>query len=168
MNKDMDEEPSRWQRVIAIPFILIIFLFFSPLFIIFGIVHFITGKRLGSKFRIKWGPEGKFILFVYSESPNWQEYIEENIIPKLEPNVVTLNWSRRSEWKENEPLEAKVLYHWGGDSEFNPLAVVFPKKGKVETIRFFKAFKDYKHGNSKLLKQQEDNLFQLVARLKSS
>jgi hypothetical protein len=162
----MAEETTKWQRIIAAPFIIIIFLFFSPLFIIFGIIHFVTSKRLSSKFKSKWEPEGKFILFVYSESPNWQEYIEENIIPKLQPNVVTLNWSSRSEWKDNEPLEAKVLNHWGGDREFNPLAVVFPKKGKVETIRFFKAFKDYKHGNNKLLKQHEDKLFQLVAQLK--
>jgi hypothetical protein len=164
----MAEETTKWQRIIAAPFVIVIFLFFSPLFIIFGIIHFVTGKRLSSIFKSKWGPEGKFILFVYSESPNWQEYVEENIVPKLQPNVVTLNWSKRSEWQDNERLEAKVMKHWGGSREFNPLAIVFPEKGKVETIRFFKAFKDYKHGNNKLLKQQEDTLFHLVAKLKSS
>ena len=164
----MAKELSKWQRIVGAPIIAVIFLLASPFFIVFGIIHYITGKQLSKKFKTKWEPEEKFILFVYSESPNWQEYIEKNIIPKLQPNVTTLNWTKRSEWKDDEPLEAKVLKHWGGDREYNPLAVVFPKKGKVETVRFFKAFKDYKHGNDKLLKQQEDNLYQIVARLKAA
>ena len=88
-----------------------------------------------------------------------QEYIEQNIIPRIEAKAVFLNWSNRSEWKKRKPLEAKALFHWGGSSEFNPMAIVFVPGWKVETVRFHQAFKDYKHGKNELLKEKEEELY---------
>lgn len=101
-------------------------------------------------------------MLVYSESPNWQDYIEANWLPRLRSHAVILNWSDRNDWKQAKPLEAKILRHWGGYSEFNPMAVYFPRVGKVKTIRFFKAFRDFKHGKERSLKQAESELFAIV------
>ena len=117
---------------------------------------------LNIRFRVKWGKKGKNILFVYSESPNWQQYIETNIVPRIDKKAVLLNWSKRSEWKNKKPLEAKILEHWGGEREFNPLAVVFMPKGMVKVIRFHKAFKDYKHGKEALLSNKEAELYGIL------
>ncbi len=120
---------------------------------------FFYGAWLRFRFVQRWKPENKHILFVHSESPNWEQYIEDNITPVVREQAVFLNWSKRSEWKNGKPLEAKILYHWGGEFEFNPMAIVFVRGRKVKTIRFLQAFRDYKHGKSLLLRQQETELF---------
>ena len=107
----------------------------------------------------KWNHQNKKVLFIYSESPNWQQYIEENIIPVIKEKTVFLNWSERSEWKNKKPLEAKVFRHWGGDREFNPMAIIFKPKGKIQVIRFHKAFMELKHGKNIMLKEKESELY---------
>jgi len=72
------------------------------------------------RFKFKWAKKGKNILFIHSNSPNWQQYLEENIIPKIDKKAVLLNWSERSKWEKKKPLEAKLLSHFGGYYEFNP------------------------------------------------
>ena len=42
---------------------------------------------------IRWSLTGTRVLFVYSNSPVWQSYIENNIVPRLPPKSVVLNWS---------------------------------------------------------------------------
>ena len=110
------------------------------------------------------GRHGRFILFVYSDSPNWKAYIEANILPRIASHAVTLNWSERKEWGRSNPLEAKVFKHWAGEKEFNPMALVFSPGGKVKDVRFWRAFRDFKHGKDGLLKQAERVLFTEVER----
>jgi hypothetical protein len=106
-------------------------------------------------------------LFVYSDSPNWKSYIESNILPRIESHAVTLNWSERKRWDEANPFEAKVFRRWAGDREYNPVAIVFPPAGKVKVIRFWRAFRDYKHGKEQPLKQAQEELFKAVNELES-
>ena len=113
------------------------------------------------------GKHGRFILFVYSDSPNWKDYIEANILPRIESHAFTLNWSKRKEWQRINPFEAKVFHHWAGDKEFNPMALVFSPGGKVQDVRFWRAFRDFKHGKEGLLKQSERLLFTEVERIAS-
>ncbi|MGB7207822.1 MAG: hypothetical protein WBD27_04105 [Pyrinomonadaceae bacterium] len=108
------------------------------------------------------GQFGRFILFVYSDSPNWKNYIEENILPRIGPYAITLNWSKRREWRETNPFEARVFYHWAGKRQFNPMAILLSSEGKMKEIRFWQAFKDFKHGKDKLLKEAEESLFNEV------
>ena len=146
-------------NVLLAPVILLLVIVVLPFLIIYGVWRFIRGMWLSFRFRSRYSSEGKHILFVYSESPNWQEYIEENIVPCIEAKAVFLNWSKRSEWKKRKPLEAKALFHWGGDSEYNPMAIVFVSGWRVKTIRFHQAFRDFKHGKRKLLKEKEQELY---------
>src|SRR5215210_5732019 len=114
------------------------------------------------RFWLRYASKGRFILFVYSNSPNWKDYIESNILPRIESHAVTLNWSERKSWDEAYPFEAKILRRWAGDSEFNPVAIVFPPVGKVKVIRFWQAFRDYKHGKEQSLKRAQEELFKVV------
>jgi hypothetical protein len=47
---------------------------------------------------------------------------------------------------------------WAGDHEFNPLAIVIPADGSVRVIRFWQAFRDYKHGKHRTLRAAEAEL----------
>jgi hypothetical protein len=134
----------------------------APFLILNSIVSSLNGLWLNCQFRSRWGPAGKHILFVYSESRYWQEYIEGNIVPSIKNKAVFLNESKRSEWEKSMPLEAKALLHWGGDSEFNPIAIVFASSGKVKTINFYKAFEDLDQGKNKLLKEKEAELYEYL------
>jgi hypothetical protein len=105
---------------------------------------------------------GRPVLFVYSESPNWQAYIEENILPRINERSVTLNWSERRLWPSASPWEARFFRRFAGDREFNPLALVFCARGKIKAVRFHQAFLDFKHGNEATLRAAEAEFFELV------
>ncbi len=119
------------------------------------------------QFRQRHGRFGRFVLFIYSDSPNWKDYVEANILPRLEPHVVTLNWSQRQEWQRRNPFEARLFRHWACETEFNPMALVFPPTGSVRDVRFWQAFRDFKHGKDRSLKQAEELLFSEVERIVS-
>ena len=153
-------------QVVLSPLIAVALVVLVPYIAVYGVFDFCNRHWLRTRFRRKWGPEGKSILFVYSESPNWKDYIERQMIPKLSPYAVSLNYSRRAEWKHKKPLEAKIWEKWGGTREFNPMAIVIPDRGKVKTIRFYQAFRDYRHGKDHLLRQKEAELYNLVSQIK--
>lgn len=115
-------------------------------------------RRLQREFNDRWGAHGKRLLLVYSNSPNWQAYVEENWLPQLASIAVVLNWSERGTWRERHPLEADIFRMWGGDQEFNPLAIIIPAGGSVRVIRFWQAFRDYKHGKGRTLRAAEAEL----------
>ena len=70
-----------------------------------------------------WCAHGRYVLFVYSDSPIWHDYIKEHILPRLGERAVILNWSQRSQWKRT--LAVMTFRYFGGSREFNPMAVVF-------------------------------------------
>ena len=152
--------------VVLLPLTAVALVVYLPYLAVHSVFNFCRGHWLRMRFRKKWGSEGKNILLVYSESPNWKDYIEREIIPKLSPYAVSLNYSRRAEWKHKEPLEAKVWKQWSGAREFNPMAIVIPDRGKVKTVRFHQAFRDYKHGKDHLLRQKEAELLSLISQNK--
>lgn len=133
-----------------------------------AIFRLLRGGWLRTRFLWKWRRQGARILFVHSDSPNWQDHIDREIRPKLEPHAVFLNFSKRAEWKSSRPLEARVWAHWAGEREYNPMAIVFPPRGRTRLVRFYQPFRDFKHGNYRLLLEKEKELFDLVSRLEES
>jgi len=115
-------------------------------------------RRLQREFHVRWGSAGKRLVLVYSNSPNWQVYVEERWLPRLHTVAVVLNWSERVQWAKQYPLEAEIFRAWAGEREFNPLAIVIPTDGSVQVIRFWRAFRDYKHGKHHALKVAEHDL----------
>jgi hypothetical protein len=92
-----------------------------------------------------WLPKGKDILFVYSDSPIWHEYMTTEILPLVERRAVVLNWSERSKWPLWS-LGVSVFHRFGGGRDFNPLVVLFRPLRPARIFRFWQAFKDWKHG----------------------
>lgn len=125
------------------------------------LLHIVRDISLRLKFRKVAVSQGKFILFVYSDSPNWKSYIERNILPQIQDHAVILNWSKRSQW-DNTSWPVQIFEHWGGRKDFNPLAVVFCSLTQVRVIRFYPAFRDFKHGKETLLRQAESQLLALA------
>ncbi len=138
-------------------YVIIVALFFAciPILASWYVVKIVTLK---SRWRRVHGRHGKFILFVYSNSPNWKDYIEANILPHIKDHCVILNWSDRSSWEKNRPWEVDAFKHWGGHREFNPIAIIIPPSGRVQTIRFWQAFRAYKHGKDLKLRKAEAQL----------
>jgi hypothetical protein len=92
-----------------------------------------------------WLPKGKDILFIYSDSPIWHEYMTTEILPLVERRAVVLNWSERSKWPRWS-LGVAVFRRFGGGRDFNPLVVLFRPLRGARTFRFWPAFKDWKRG----------------------
>ena len=104
-----------------------------------------------------WGLRGRNVLFVYSESPIWQDYISEHILPFLGERAIVLNWSERKRWRIS--LGRLAFYHFGGYRQFNPLAVLFRPLRRTRTFRFWEAFKEFKHGHPEALHRLEHEFF---------
>jgi len=120
--------------------------------------------RFGLKVRfwVRHGRKGKVILFVYSDSSNWKDHIEEKILPRLETCSVILNWSKRREWESSMQFEARLFNQWAGSGEFTPTAILFPLLGKVRVFRLWQPSQNSKHGKHKVSKEAEQSLFAAV------
>ena len=102
------------------------------------------------------------ILFVYSDSSNWKDYIETNILPRIEAHSIILNWSKRRDWGSRMQLETKLFNRWAGPGEFVPVAILFPLTGKVRTFRLWQLSENPKRGKEQVSKEAEQALFETV------
>ncbi|MBZ5727735.1 MAG: hypothetical protein LAP87_22405 [Acidobacteriia bacterium] len=100
------------------------------------------------------------MLLVYSDSPVWHAYIEQQFLPYLGRRAVVLNWSERNRWGIS--LGRVAFRFFGGRREFNPLAVVFRPFRRTQTFRFWAAFRDMKHGRPELLQTVEHRFFDRI------
>jgi len=63
-------------------------------------------------FEVLVAAKGRRILFVYSRSPVWQDYVERNWLPRLADHAMVLNWSDRASWKGRWSFAVWVFRHW--------------------------------------------------------
>ena len=157
----------------------------SPVILVFTWWEDYRAGALRREFARRWGPKGKRGLLVYSNSPHWQRYIEEQWLPRLGDQFVVLNWSERATWNRKCPFEAQLFRRFAGDRNFNPLAVIVLARGRhatfrawlraikegdairmlapsardVKVIRFWQPFRDFRHGKEEALRQAESELF---------
>ena len=104
-----------------------------------------------------WLPRSKHILFVYSDSPIWHDYIDEHILPVIRDRTVVLNWSQRRSRSWRRSLAVAAFKHFGGWRDFNPMAIVFRPFHRAKVFRFLPAFREFKHGRpEKLLTMQQE------------
>lgn len=111
-----------------------------------------------------WCSRGRNVLLVYSNSPQWQIYIEAEIIPRLPENTIILNWSERATWP-GYSLATQVFWHFAGAKEFNPVVIVFKPFCWTRTFRFWRAFRARKQGQAVLLLETQDRLFKYMERV---
>jgi hypothetical protein len=135
-----------------------------PLALLYPFVWLARGVILRIAWCRSYGREGKRVIFVYSNSPNWQAHVEQELLPKLGPTVVTLNWSERRHWRSfrQRPLSAWIFLHWRPYREFNPIAIVLLRFGRVRRVRFYEAYRALKHGQPALLESAEAELLRLI------
>jgi hypothetical protein len=126
------------------------------------IAYLLWGLVLHLAVWLRWCPRGKNVLFVYSDSPLWHDYLARRILPRLAAQAVVLNWSARKEWERRFSLSALAFSYFGGRREFNPLAVVFRPWCRAKTFRFWQPFQDLKHGQSDALEKMEKELFREI------
>jgi hypothetical protein len=107
-----------------------------------------------------WCVRGRDILFVYSDSPLWHDYIEQRVLPHISERAVVLNWSQRKRWRFS--LARMAFHHFGSYRQFNPLGVVFRPFGRTQTFRFWQPFRDLKHGHPESLQKMEAEFFQVL------
>ena len=108
------------------------------------------------------GIERTRVLFVYSDSPTWKEYVERTIVPKLPANAVVLNWSQKSQWSRCD-LSVWLFRAFAGRREFNPIGLVFRRFHLVTRYRFWQPFRDLKHGRPENLRTLEERFLGDVA-----
>jgi hypothetical protein len=127
-----------------------------------GALPFANRFGLKVRFWFRHGRKGKTILFVYSDSSNWKDYIETNILPRIEAHSIILNWSRRREWGSRMQLETKLFYQWAGPGDFVPVAILFSRIGKPRTFRLWQLSENPKQGKVRVSKEAEQALFETV------
>ena len=131
------------RLTVSTKIVLILFLIvFLPIIIVGALLYSLWGIILYATIWLTW--RQRFVLFVYSDSPVWKDYLGANVLPKLENRAVILNWSERKAWKNS--LAVLVFRYFSGYRSFNPLALVFRPFRSVKAYRYFEAFKDFKHG----------------------
>ena len=148
--------PKWWQIAIAILFLPLLLAYVA----IWLVCSLIWSAFLHLFIWVWWCPRGRDVLFVYSDSPVWHDYIEAQILPRLSERAVILNWSQRLHWPIS--LARLAFYHFGGDRHFNPLAVVFRPFRPTRKFRFYRPFRDFKHGRAEALVKMESELFALI------
>lgn len=131
---------------------------FSPIAIAAVLLYFLWGAILYVAIWLT--RRNQFVVFVYSNSPTWQVYIENEILPYIRNRAVILNWSERRRWKNSLPVLA--FKYFGGYRNFNPLGLVFPLFSFVKRYSFYEAFKQFKHGNVESVEQIKNELFRTL------
>jgi hypothetical protein len=91
-----------------------------------------------------WLTRGRDVLFVYSNSPHWKEYIESEILPRLRNRAVVLNWSERKKWIQKMNLASLLFRHFGGSREFNPVGLHFRPLHLHRTYRFWEPLRTWR------------------------
>ena len=100
---------------------------------------------------------GTRVLLVYSRSSHWQSYIEAAWLPRLAGQAVVINWSDRATWPDRA-VEIRVFLHGSGEETFQPMAILLPRRGRVRTVDFGQAFRDFRHDRPAALRRAEARL----------
>jgi hypothetical protein len=163
----MREEQKRSTKsgvseVLGFALALVLLPLLLPFVAVSRTARWVKGHFLAWRFRREWGRKGRVAVVVYSDSPNWKNHIEGQVLPRVAARVVTVNWSRRFDWRHHKPVEVRVFQHWGGCREFNPMAIIVPRRGKVLTVRLWAAFRELKQGKPERLQELERVLFEAI------
>lgn len=146
------------RSIVSKALIALLVVVLSPILITAIVLYFIYGAILYLVIWLTWRKQ--IVVFVYSDSPIWKEYVEREILPPIQDRAVILNWSERKKWKTSVVVLA--FRYFGGYRNFNPIGMVFRPFRFVKTYRFFEAFKDFKHGDSSKIDKLKKELFDNV------
>jgi len=132
-----------------------------PFLLIVAVAWVVGALALHLLTLIVWLPVGRRVLFIYSDSPVWKVHIETEVLPRLPSTASVLNWSERSRWSRWS-LSVWLFRFYAGTSEFNPLGIVVSPWWRPELFRFWRAFREAKHGRHETLRALEASFFKAV------
>ena len=115
-----------------------------PFVAVLGVVWLVAAVLLQLVVWFTWCSRERYVLVVYSNSPIWQAYFEQNVLPAVGSRGVVLNWSERKRWPYS--LSVALFRLFGGTRQFNPLAIVFQPFVWPRRFRFYEPFQAFKHG----------------------
>ena len=167
MSEEVKERYYTLFLIIVVPIVVLVGVAWLVCLAVAYPFKLLHGEWLKFRFWQRHGRFGRFVLFVYSDSPNWKAHVESDILPRIEGHTITLNWSRRREWERTHPFEVRVFRRWAGEQEFNPLALIIRPARPVKVLRFWKAFKDFKHGRDRALTETQGALFEQVEKFRA-
>jgi hypothetical protein len=151
------EQPlSTLQMLLFATFLLAI----SPIILLWLVLYLLAGLLLHILIWCVWCTRGRDVLLVYSDSPVWQAYFDEQLLPRLGRRAIVLNWSQRRLW--HRTLAVAAFGFFGGNREFNPLAIVFRPFRLARSFRYYKPFREFKHGKPEAVNELTDQLFALL------
>ena len=153
-----DKKQHKWRNQLLL---FILFPFLIVLLPCILIAYLVTKILIYLSVWVFWSTRGIRLLYVYSNSPNWQEHIEKEVLPRLPEGKIVINWSERTRWKRLG-LPSIVFHHFGGSREFNPMAVIVRPFQRAQVFRFYQAFKDFKHGKEEPLSKLESEFFEAL------
>ena len=113
----------------------VILLWFLPIFLFKVLALFLVW--------IWWSPRGITMLTVYSNSPHWQHYFEDGLLPMIQQHTLILNWSERLKWSMS--LRWFAFAAFKGEREFNPMVLYFRPFRWPQTLRYYQPFRDARH-----------------------
>ena len=116
-------------------------------------------RRAVASFRAAHRDSGKDVVIVYTDSPHWKAYIETRWLPRWGHRAIVLDRSRP--WRHDQP-EARLWRAIAGSAEHTPVVIVVPPHGKVQIVRFWLAFRDFKHGKDRKLRDAEARLGRIL------
>lgn len=164
----MNQLPLKSNNPLIIaPLLILVGLVLGPILLVFLAIYytafFAARGTLYLMVWTLWCPRGRRVLYVYSDSTIWKGHVEANILPRLADTVVVINWSERRRWKIS--LATLLFHHFGGGSDFNPMALVFQPFRPRTQFRFFKPFQYWKKGNKGALESMEAQFMNLLTRM---
>jgi hypothetical protein len=145
---------------IQIWLVAIVMIAISPLILLALVLYLVAGILLHIAAWCFWCARGHDVLLVYSNSPVWQAYFEDELIPRLGRRAIVLNWSQRSSWGRS--LAVAAFRFFGGNRDFNPMAVVFRPFRIARSFRYYKPFREFKHGKPEAVNQLTDRLLAML------
>jgi hypothetical protein len=100
---------------------------------------------------IFWKPRGIRYLIVYSESQQWRQYFESDVLPAFEDISIVLNLSKDGGQKKWWHLNWIIYRHCAGYRNRFPIVIRFTCLGAWRAIRFYDAFIQAKKGKTEAL-----------------
>jgi hypothetical protein len=134
-----------------------------PLVAVAAVLWLVAAVLLQFVVWFTWCSRGKYVLVVYSDSPIWGQYFDENVLPAVGSRGVVLDWSRRKQWPYSFPVA--LFKFFAGTREFNPVAIVFEPLVWPRRFRFYGPFQAFKHGRPQEVEDMRIQLLETLDRL---
>jgi hypothetical protein len=152
------EQQSVWKRI-GVVLMLIAAVPLIPVFLVLLAIYMLVATIW---FRIaialSYVPRGIRYLVVYSDSAQWKDYFESEVMPRLGSGVRSINLSTEGGKKGKWDLDWRFYRHTCGYRNRFPVVYRFTRFGGWKTVRFYDAFIEAKRGKTESLERAKATL----------